>query len=486
MRRVVIVGGGFSGSTAAVQLVQRSPHPLAISIIEPRAHVGGGLAYSSNEPDHRLNGQPHTHTLDPTDTGMFAAWCEAQQILATDPDARAPNGTLFMRRATFRAYLEDTVAHHATWPNGSSITHHRGHAVDVVPGSAGLGVVVDDGATLPCDMVILACGHTRARLPRPFPAALAGHARVIADPLASPQLPYIPPTDRVLVVGSSLTAYDAVSTLLSRGHQGAIEVVSRRGLRPRPQRPQPAAGGPPPAPMLDRIGMHPEAFIAELGPAPSLRALLAAVRGEIRRQTAAGGSWDAPFDHLRDMVGQVWPTLSTSDKRRFFRQLRAWYDVHRFRLPPQNSAIVHAAEHRGQVRFRAASLLDVATAPGSTTIRMTLRERGATQPCTSEYDRVINCTGVDASPLREIPLYAALLARGLVSEDPSGAGLAVDGDCRALSAAGDVIPGLRIIGPPTAGAQGDPLGSAFIAAQVHRVMPQLLHDLGIASAQRGA
>ena len=122
-RRIAIVGGGFSGSSTAVQLVRRSCAALAITIIEPRERVGGGLAHSSEEPDHRLNGQPRSHNIDPIDEGMFVRWCEAHGAVAADPGARLPNDTIFMRRSVFRAFLEDTVAQHAAAPTGSSIRH---------------------------------------------------------------------------------------------------------------------------------------------------------------------------------------------------------------------------------------------------------------------------------------------------------------------------------------------------------------------------
>jgi len=489
VHRIVIIGGGFSGTSAAIQLVRRSPAPLAITIIEPRERVGGGLAYSSDEADHRLNGQPRMHGPDPTDSGMFPAWCEANGAVAADPDAQMPNGSLFMRRATFRRFLEDAVAQHAHWPTGSTVVHRRTMAIDVLPQADGLSVITKHGPPLPAETVVLASGHTRARLPEPLRSSLAGHPGVIADPLAQPKLPQVPADARMLVLGSSLTAYDAVSTLLAAGHRGPIDIVSRRGLKPRPQRPPPAPGMPPLPPMLERTTMQPASFILNAGHPPTVRSLLHALRAELRTQAARGIAWDAAFDHLRDMVGQLWPQLTLAEKRRFFRQLRPWYDVHRFRVPPQNSALVHAAEARGQVRFRAASIRGATLIPptGNTSfdshdssrqaLRVLLRPRGGNEASSVDYDCIVNCTGVDAAPLAEAPLIAQLLRTGMICPDPSGVGLAVDRDCRAINSTGEASSRLRIIGPPTAGAQGDPLGSAFIALQVHRIVPSILSTL---------
>ena len=50
--RVAIVGGGFSGAVTAMHLARKSTIPLAIDIIEPRAMLGGGVAYSAVDPAH--------------------------------------------------------------------------------------------------------------------------------------------------------------------------------------------------------------------------------------------------------------------------------------------------------------------------------------------------------------------------------------------------------------------------------------------------
>lgn len=482
VRRIVIVGGGFSGSSTAVQLVRRSSATLEIIIVEPRECVGGGLAHSSDEPDHRLNGQPGTHIIDPTDQGMFVRWCEAYGVLAADPAARLPNDTVFVRRAVFRRFLEETVAAHAAWPTGSSVRHLRDRVIDVVPGENSSTVVTAGNHKLDCELVVLAPGHTRARLPAAFSPDFSRHARVIVDPLGAPRLPSLPSTDRVLVLGSGLTAYDIISTLVVAGHRGPVDVVSRKGLRPRRQ--QPRVPGETRPPWLECVAGPPEPFILRAGNPPTVRALTRALRERIRQVEQTGRTWDQPFIHLRDMVSLVWPEMDTVEKRRFLRHLRTFYDVHRFRVAPQNEAIVHDAERRGQVRFRAASLTRIDSDDDHARIRVALRPRGGETVQDSMYDRVINCTGVDSTHPADVPLYAALLARDMMSVDPSGIGLAVDNHSRALARDGTAAQRLRIVGPPTAGARGDPLGSPYIAIQIHKMIPDVAGVLDIKLAQR--
>jgi len=56
-------------------------------------------------------------------------------------------------------------------------------------------------------------------------------------------------------------------------------------------------------------------------------------------------------------------------------------------------------------------------------------------------------------------------------------GIAVDAQCRPIGRGGSASPRLRVLGPPTAGALGDPLGVIFIAPQIRRMMPGLLETI---------
>ena len=59
----------------------------------------------------------------------------------------------------------------------------------------------------------------------------------------------------------------------------------------------------------------------------------------------------------------------------------------------------------------------------------------------------------------------------------TGWGFGVGPDCAAIDARGRTQPTVRVIGPPSAGALGDPVAIPFIANQVHRMLPDLLRSL---------
>ena len=472
-RRVVIVGGGFSGAAAAVQLVRASTAPLDVTIVEPRAELGRGMAYTAEDPDHRLNGNTETHGLDLARSEELNRWCRAHGILERDPEAHALNGNVFIRRHDFGSHVRDMVAAHANLPGGSTIRHVRDTATDADLTAGGLSVSTTQGVSLPAQLLILATGNARPRLPEPLASPLARHACVIDDPAELPRVRAIPRDARVLLLGTGLTALDIASTLLRAGHEGPIVAVSRRGLRPRLHRLAPLS---PTAAFLERVeGPLPD-FVRAAGPRPSARALLRVLRRRIAECEAEGASWHVAFDAMRDVVWQFWPTVPAAEKRRFQRWLRTWYDSHRFRAPPQNEAMVRAAEAAGKVEFRAARVVAVEPADGDLALR--LRQRGAAGDYVQHFDYLVNCTGLDpAAGARDNPLLAALLARGVIQLDASGLGFAVDAQCRPLGRDGKAQARMRMVGPPTAGVFGDSIGVLFIAPQIKRALPSMLAEI---------
>ncbi|WP_159608951.1 FAD/NAD(P)-binding protein [Hydrogenophaga sp. PBL-H3] len=478
-RCVTIIGGGFSGASAAVQLVRTSPVPLAITIVEPRPEVGGGLAHSADDPDHRLNGTTFQHFVDPEDPESFSRWCTERGLLHQDPGAVAPGGSLFMRRKDFGAFVADTVRAHAAWPTGSTIHHLQDVVTDASAAGGTMEVRTQGGRVLSSDMLIVATGNALPRLPAEFDARVSASAAVVTLPSDLERVRAIPKSARVLVLGTGLTALDILSTLLRSGHEGVITAVSRRGLRPSPQRPpSPTQRKISVSELLARVEGPVAPFILAAGNPPTLRRLLRALRERIREIEATGDLWYTPYDELRDVFWQVWPTLPLREKIRFVKRLRPWWEAYRFRSPPQNEALVRAAEARGRVVFQTTRIRSVAQEPDGC-IRVVLQDRGGPSERVASFDAVINCTGLDAAAgARDNPVLAALLRQGLVSVDATGVGLAVDAGCRAIGADGRVHDGLRIIGPPTNGAFGDQVGAPFIAMRIRRALPSMHETLG--------
>jgi uncharacterized NAD(P)/FAD-binding protein YdhS len=459
--RVAIVGGGYSGAAMAVQLARATGHSIGITIVERRAEVGRGLAYSTPDPDHRLNGPIDNHLVDPSTPDELLRWCEAGGIFERDREVQGSNGALYIRRGDFGAHVRDVVL--AT----PGIRHHRGMATaldgdDVVVGADRIGA----------DVVIVATGNGTSSLPGAF-AELSGHPAVLADPFDVERLRAIAPDARVLLVGGGLTALDAISTLLRASHRGPVKAFSRHGVRPRPPRSPLAAGST--TGLMDRIDGEMPGYATPLIDRASILAFSRALRARIAEAVARDEPWQPAFDELRNSVWRFWPHLPTAEKRRFLRHLRTWYDAHRFRTPPQNEEMALAAERSGQLTYPTGRIRQARAADGAIAVRWTDRAGASVE---ERFDAVVNCTGLDpAFGAATNPFLRDLLDQGLIRRDPCGLGFEVDALCRPIGRGGQPSPRLRIIGPPTAGTFGDPLGVPFIAPHIRRMLPGVLAEL---------
>src|ERR1700736_252398 len=76
-KQIVIVGGGLSGTALAIKLLRNATQPLAIRLVEPAAEPGRGLAYSTQEHAHLVNGPALLFTLYPDDPEHFSRWLAA-------------------------------------------------------------------------------------------------------------------------------------------------------------------------------------------------------------------------------------------------------------------------------------------------------------------------------------------------------------------------------------------------------------------------
>jgi uncharacterized NAD(P)/FAD-binding protein YdhS len=471
--RVVIVGGGVSSIIMCVQLIRYTTRPVDVTIVEPRECVGPGLAYSATDPDHRLNAPLDIHWLDPRRPEELRAWCESRNIFDRDPGCLTENGQVFLRRSDLGDYLSHQFQRHRDDPRlGSTVAHLRDSSVAVTCTAGIHQVRTASGQVLEADMLVIATGNPMPALRPPFRAQHAHIPRIIGNPLAPHCLDAVAQDGRVLVVGSGLTALDVVSTLVRKGHRSQILVVSRRGLRPRPQSPETLRL--PPAKMELTTSL-PDFLLRQ---PLTVRAWTRAIRGEIRKLEAEGKNWYAAFDPVRNVVSQLWPRLPNSEKQRFLRRLRVFYDVHRFRSPPMNDAMVTAAEQRGVVRFTASRLLAVHADPTVPRVAVDLIDSGSSAPRTEEFDFVINCTGLDVGEAsKSNPFLRDLLDQGKLRLHATGLGFDVTEECAALDAQGRPQPMLRVVGPPTMGAFGDPVAIPFIANQVHRILPDLIGAL---------
>lgn len=454
---VAIIGGGLSGAAVALHLADQLPPGSArVAVVEPRPVLGQGLAYSTPDPDHRLNVPARKMTLKTAEPLDFQHWLEQQ------PETEGPAGDVFPPRRVFAAYVAARLA--GCLADGR-VEHLRGTARNVEPGPAGSLILdISHRDRIRADVVVLATGHPPARL-LPQVEPLVHSAALVRDAFAPGALDRIADDERVLIIGSGLTAADIVSTLARNGHRGPLHALSRHGHRSMPHGP---------------VQPESQADFAR-NPPPTARALLVRVRAALDEDAAEGLTWHPLFDLLRAQAPTIWRSLSREERRRLLRHLRTFWDVHRFRIAPETCATLDRLTETGQLSWHVGRIRRVVAGP--TGVAVTYRRRGGEDETGLPVDRIVLATG----PAQDLaisgnPALAALAGRGRIAPDPLGLGLwsTVDGHARRTDGTPD--PRIRVAGPIARGAVGELMGVPEIVAWAEMLAAGIAADLAAAPA----
>lgn len=450
--RIVVIGGGLTGSAFVLHLLRDHDPEARITLVEPAATLGAGLAYSTKDPVHRVNVAASRMSLFSEQPEHFDTWLRVREMPEADPESVLPDGRLYPRRALFGRYVHDTLQA-AIVAARADMRHVRQRAVAAVPMDAGFQVHLEDGEVLQADLLVLAVSHTAPDLPR-FLHGLEGEAGLVTDPWQPDALDALPGNGSTLVIGTGLTGCDVIASLRARGHTGRIIAVSRRGLLPRPRTMQPVAA----------FGTF------DQGPAITALALLRRVRGAVAEAARRDRPWEDVIDALRTQARTVWGSLPTVERRRLLRHLRPFWDVHRFQSAPQIDRVILDELSGGGLELLAATPLAVERCGAG--FRVLLHPRGgpASRRITREVASIVNCTGPGhRSVVERHPVLRALHAAGALEADPVALGIAVDMCSRVIPPNGNAWENLFVVGPLARGTHGELMGLPQVSTQPREV-----------------
>ncbi|MGH7780574.1 MAG: FAD/NAD(P)-binding protein [Candidatus Binataceae bacterium] len=458
MRKLAIIGAGFSGSILAAQLMRRlgtdSGADLHVDLID-KSGFARGLAYSTASSRHLLNVPAGKMSAFPGEPDHFLNWLRGD---AAANGAADFNAASFVPRLLYGRYLEELLAQ-ARRAHPERIVTHRETAIDVEPAGKSLRIRFASGDSLDAGAVVLAPGNFSPADPPVADPSFYTSSFYRRDPWAAGALDHIEPNAPVLLIGAALTTVDIAILLVERGHTGTINAISRHGLLPR---------------------RHLEASVAtppfELAALPvSARAMLRVVRARIDAESARDVPWQSVIDALRPITQELWRRAAMSERRRFLRHLRPWWDVHRHRVAPEIGARIAAAVASGQLVFHAGRI-DAYRIVGSM-VWVEYRGRGGAEPESLSVARVINCSGPSADYRRiDDPLIQSMLGHGIVRPDPSRLGLEVAGDLRLIAADGTAQRNLFALGSITKGAYWEIIAVPDLRSQCEALAGRLARE----------
>ncbi|SNR94537.1 Uncharacterized NAD(P)/FAD-binding protein YdhS [Streptosporangium subroseum] len=478
---VAVVGGGASGTLAAVHLLRRAralAMPLEVVLIDQYGRHALGQAYSTTDPHHLLNACVSKMSAIEGDPGHLLRWARRDGLDIDGPD--------YLPRQVYGRYLREVLSAAEQRPfrvvrrvtgtvsaltgtagaltgtagaltgTASALTGTAGAPTGTAgarTGDRGVRVQLSDGGRIEADAAVLALGN---RPPAAWPHIVdAANPRYVADPWARDALARICDGAPVLVLGTGLTMVDVAVTVTRAHPKAVVYALSRHALLPRTH-PHPA---PPAVPVPIPDG--------PLGVAALLRAVRLAVRDN-------AGDWHGVVDGLRPQAQQLWARLTPEEQRRFLGGAARYWEVHRHRIPPVTAARIADLRATGRLRVLRGRMLRATGVPEGLCARVEVD--GAVREL--EVGWLVNATG-PGSDIAGDPFLASLIAGGTVRPDRLRLGLDAGSGGAVLDAAGRSDGRVFTLGPMLRGSLYETTAIPEIRAQAAALAPRLIEAITV-------
>ncbi|MGQ0621647.1 MAG: FAD/NAD(P)-binding protein [Panacagrimonas sp.] len=419
MRRfdLLVIGAGYAGAVTLADTLRLAPRGLSVAVLEPRAELGRGIAYSTTDDEHLLNTRAKRMSLVPGDDRHFTRWAQAHaQDLgwsgAIEDDSFAP-------RHWFGTYVGAHLADTAK-TIGAMIEHRRETADALHPASGEWIVETSGDACFRAREVVLALGN----LPRrgaALPGLDSSDDRILHAWDA--HRARLQDAD-ILIIGTGLTMVDSLLSLRARGHQGVVHAISRHGLLPLAH--SDAHGRA--QPLLGR----------------SLRVALRELRLGAELDKRSGRPWQWRIDANRHHAQNLWNGLPAAEKARFLRHARSHWDVHRHRIAPAIRARLDQEMASSRLKIHIGRVGAIRAERRTLRVNLDHHDGSIT---TLEVGTLLNSLGFELDYRRAAsPLIQSLLRAGYAQPGELSLGLATDPLGRLLDASGRAWPNLYTLG----------------------------------------
>lgn len=458
---IAIIGGGFSGTLVAVNLLKTATQPLAIKLIERREQIAKGIAYSTDTNCHLLNVSAGNMTAFPNDSGHFLRWLYYNYSELADFLPHEVTASTFIPRKVYGLYIQSILEEAlATAPKHVKLERVTDEVIAVekiqTASSERARVFLKHQGAIAADKIVLALGNSPNTLPQA--------SDNIRNAWSAEALEDLDPSDDVLLIGTGLTMVDMVLSLHERNHKGKIYAVSRRGLSP--QRHQATK----PYPAFLTVGNAPKTALG----------IWRLLRAEVKKAESDGYDWRAVIDSLRPITQKVWQQLPLQEQQRFLRHAVPYWDMHRHRIAQQVAEVLDQLLASGQLTIAAGRIQKQQQNGNGVTVIIQPR-KNKSQSSSSyalQVNRVVNCTGVAADYRKSShPLVESLRSQNLIRPNSNGLGIASAVNGALLNGTSKPSNLLYTIGTPRKGDLWETIAVPELRGQAKTLAETLLRSL---------
>jgi uncharacterized NAD(P)/FAD-binding protein YdhS len=407
LKKIGIIGGGFTGTLTAVHLIEKSTQPCEIILINKHESLNKGLAYNPYSNNHLLNVVASKMSAFPDKPDHFLNWVmQRDEVIHTNKMLLANS---FLPRQLYGEYLRHIWEEAVKRAEAKQlrVTVIDAVVVDLDVAENAVSVQLDTNLIVNVDACVIATGNHIPRNPAirnmdfyTSPNYFQNPWKMESVKITNQQLP-------VLIIGNGLTMVDTVLGLLEHGFNGDIFSISPNGYNMLPHQPN---------------GLNDSTIVEELRDGMTVYELVNLVNKHIKAVRAIGGSPEPIIDALRPHTQRIWKSLSNKEKELFMSRLRHLWGVARHRIPLHSHDILQQLRIDRKLHVTSGTLMDLTESNGSIVVRYFDKKEHEQKELT--VSRIINCTGPETDLMNlENSFLKRCLLRGILTQDPLKLGI---------------------------------------------------------------
>jgi len=291
MKKIAIIGAGFSGSMCAIQLLNQSKIPLHIVLID-KNDFGRGIAYQLQDESLLLNVRADNMSALPDSPAHFLEWLKARGY------------DVYPKSLVSRKIYGDYIS--------SLLTDARSHLEFIQDEVVKINesVFFKSGQVILADKIILASGLD-------FPAV---DFKKILDM-----------NEDFTVMGTGLSMVDLIVFLEKHNFKKKITAVSRHGRLPTAHK---------------FYGPEIKRPVFDFSAKKNLTSVLSQIKDALKSY-----EWRLVIDSLRPHTQNLWRDFSLKEKKQFLRHARSLWDIHRHRMSPDHRMLIDQKIQNGSLEI---------------------------------------------------------------------------------------------------------------------------------------
>lgn len=412
MKKIGIIGGGFTGTMTAVQLVEKATEAFEIFLINERETLNKGIAYNPYSLKHLLNVTTGKMSAYPHLPDHFLNWVMEREDFKMKDRTFIANS--FLPRKLYGTYLC------SIWENNLEaarlkqirITLIDNFVVDLDTDGDRIVITLDNESIVEVNECVIATGNHVPGNPSIKNADFYSSKRYFQNPWKIESVINVEDSLPVLIMGNGLTMVDTVLGLLEHGFKGKIYSISPNGFNILPHR---------------HGGLKYTKLTEELGDTPSLFDLVRLFNKHIKSVREYGVSSEPVIDSLRPYTQKIWQSFSDREKSIFMSRLRHLWGVARHRIPLHSHDKMQQLRIDRRLHIRSGRIIDLTETGQSVIAEYFDKKEGVSKKV--EVSRVINCTGPDTNLMnRDKSFLKNCLLRGTLCQDNLKLGIRADTD----------------------------------------------------------